>query len=79
MTFHVIVWCRIPEPEWDEDWYNRIGFIDQSQARTTSKAPAIRVHHAGHAVHFILHLIRVLLWLAAYIPRMPLKHRETDD
>uniref|UniRef100_A0A5K3EQS6 BatA domain-containing protein n=1 Tax=Mesocestoides corti TaxID=53468 RepID=A0A5K3EQS6_MESCO len=28
---------------------------------------------------FILLPIRVLLWLAAYFPRMPLERRETED
>uniref|UniRef100_A0A5K3F5M6 Polyprotein n=1 Tax=Mesocestoides corti TaxID=53468 RepID=A0A5K3F5M6_MESCO len=69
--------CRIPEPYQEKDGYNRTGFIDQSQARTTRQAPSIRVYHAGCAAHYILLLIRVLLWLAAYLPRMSLKHRET--
>uniref|UniRef100_A0A5K3G0J4 IS5/IS1182 family transposase n=1 Tax=Mesocestoides corti TaxID=53468 RepID=A0A5K3G0J4_MESCO len=60
-----------------EDWYNRTSFIDQSQARTTHQAPSIRVRHAGHVAHYILHLIRVLLRLAAYLPRMPLERRDT--
>uniref|UniRef100_A0A5K3G221 IS701 family transposase n=1 Tax=Mesocestoides corti TaxID=53468 RepID=A0A5K3G221_MESCO len=55
------------------------GFIDQSEARATRQAPSTRVHHAAHAAHYILHLSRVLLWLAAYLPRMPLEHRETRD
>uniref|UniRef100_A0A5K3G0S7 Secreted protein n=1 Tax=Mesocestoides corti TaxID=53468 RepID=A0A5K3G0S7_MESCO len=46
-------------------------------ARTTRQAPSIRVHHAGHAGHYILHLICVLRWLAAYLPRMPLDCRDT--
>uniref|UniRef100_A0A5K3EVU5 Integron gene cassette protein n=1 Tax=Mesocestoides corti TaxID=53468 RepID=A0A5K3EVU5_MESCO len=62
-----------------KDRYNRTGLIDQSQTRATSQAPSIRVLHAGHAAHYIPHLSRVLLWLAAYIPRMPLEHRETQD
>uniref|UniRef100_A0A5K3F6J4 Suf domain-containing protein n=1 Tax=Mesocestoides corti TaxID=53468 RepID=A0A5K3F6J4_MESCO len=45
----------------------------------THQAPPIRVYHAGHAALYILHLIFVLLWLAAYLPRMPLEHRETQD
>uniref|UniRef100_A0A5K3FSB6 Uncharacterized protein n=1 Tax=Mesocestoides corti TaxID=53468 RepID=A0A5K3FSB6_MESCO len=39
------------------------------------QAPSIRVHRAGHAAHYILLLSRVLLWLAAHLPRMPLDHR----
>uniref|UniRef100_A0A5K3G2K9 Uncharacterized protein n=1 Tax=Mesocestoides corti TaxID=53468 RepID=A0A5K3G2K9_MESCO len=35
--------------------------------------------HAGHAAHYILYLIRVLLWLSAYLPHMPLDRRETKD
>uniref|UniRef100_A0A5K3EW81 Anoctamin n=1 Tax=Mesocestoides corti TaxID=53468 RepID=A0A5K3EW81_MESCO len=61
------------------DWYNSTGFIDQSEARATGQAPSIRVHHAGHAAHYILHLIHVLLWLAAFLSRMPLNRRETQD
>uniref|UniRef100_A0A5K3G2A1 Transmembrane protein n=1 Tax=Mesocestoides corti TaxID=53468 RepID=A0A5K3G2A1_MESCO len=43
------------------------------------QAPSIRVHRAGHAAHYILHLIHVLLWLAAFLSRMPLDSRETRD
>uniref|UniRef100_A0A5K3G7U6 Uncharacterized protein n=1 Tax=Mesocestoides corti TaxID=53468 RepID=A0A5K3G7U6_MESCO len=50
-----------------------------TQARTTRQAPSIRVHHAGHASHFILHLIHVLLWLAAFLSRTPLDRRETRE
>uniref|UniRef100_A0A5K3ETW9 Cobalamin biosynthesis protein n=1 Tax=Mesocestoides corti TaxID=53468 RepID=A0A5K3ETW9_MESCO len=50
-----------------KDWYNRTGFIDQSEARATHQAPSIRVHHAGHTAHYILHLSCVLLWLAAFL------------
>uniref|UniRef100_A0A5K3EJQ0 IS4 family transposase n=1 Tax=Mesocestoides corti TaxID=53468 RepID=A0A5K3EJQ0_MESCO len=39
----------------------------------------IRVHYADHAAQYILHLIRVLLWLAAYLVRMALKRRETQE
>uniref|UniRef100_A0A5K3F0M2 Transposase n=1 Tax=Mesocestoides corti TaxID=53468 RepID=A0A5K3F0M2_MESCO len=42
------------------------------------QAPSIRVRHTGHAPHYML-LSRVLLWLAAYLPRMPLERRETQD
>uniref|UniRef100_A0A5K3FLY8 Secreted protein n=1 Tax=Mesocestoides corti TaxID=53468 RepID=A0A5K3FLY8_MESCO len=56
-----------------------IGFIDQSEARATRQAPPIRVHHAGHAARYILHLIHVLLWLAAFLSRMPLNRRVTRD
>uniref|UniRef100_A0A5K3G232 Transmembrane protein n=1 Tax=Mesocestoides corti TaxID=53468 RepID=A0A5K3G232_MESCO len=45
----------------------------------TRQAPPIRVHHAGHAAHYILHLIHVLIWLAAFLSRMPLDRRETRD
>uniref|UniRef100_A0A5K3FUI5 Serine/arginine repetitive matrix protein 1-like n=1 Tax=Mesocestoides corti TaxID=53468 RepID=A0A5K3FUI5_MESCO len=45
----------------------------------TRQAPFIRVHHAGHTTHYILHLSRVLLWLAAFLSRMPLDRRETRD
>uniref|UniRef100_A0A5K3G5U3 Secreted protein n=1 Tax=Mesocestoides corti TaxID=53468 RepID=A0A5K3G5U3_MESCO len=51
----------------------------QSEARAKRQAPSIRVHHAGHAAHYILYLSRVLLCLAAYLPRMPLELRETQD
>uniref|UniRef100_A0A5K3EQZ3 Uncharacterized protein n=1 Tax=Mesocestoides corti TaxID=53468 RepID=A0A5K3EQZ3_MESCO len=50
-----------------------------TQARTTRQAPFIRVHHAGHAAHYILLPIRVFLWLAAHLPRMPLERRGTED
>uniref|UniRef100_A0A5K3EPZ0 Glycoprotein n=1 Tax=Mesocestoides corti TaxID=53468 RepID=A0A5K3EPZ0_MESCO len=43
------------------------------------RAPSIRVHHAGHAARYILHLIHVLLWLAAFLSRMPLERRGTQD
>uniref|UniRef100_A0A5K3G5T1 Polyprotein n=1 Tax=Mesocestoides corti TaxID=53468 RepID=A0A5K3G5T1_MESCO len=71
--------CRIPESSSVKDRYNRTGIIDQSEARATRQAPSIRVHHAGHAAHYILHLIHVLLWLAAFPSRMPLDRRETRD
>uniref|UniRef100_A0A5K3FX69 Transmembrane protein n=1 Tax=Mesocestoides corti TaxID=53468 RepID=A0A5K3FX69_MESCO len=58
---------------------SRTGFIDQSQARATRQAPSIRVLHAGQAAHYILHISHVLLWLAAYLLRMPLERRETQD
>uniref|UniRef100_A0A5K3FV29 IS5/IS1182 family transposase n=1 Tax=Mesocestoides corti TaxID=53468 RepID=A0A5K3FV29_MESCO len=54
-------------------------FIDQSQAKASRQSPSIRVHYASHAVHYILHLTSVLIWLAAYLPRMPLERRETPD
>uniref|UniRef100_A0A5K3FVC3 Integron gene cassette protein n=1 Tax=Mesocestoides corti TaxID=53468 RepID=A0A5K3FVC3_MESCO len=59
--------------------HKRTGFIDQSQARATPQAPSIRVPHAGHAANYILLLSRVLFWLAAHLPRMPLPRRETQD
>uniref|UniRef100_A0A5K3FZ92 Uncharacterized protein n=1 Tax=Mesocestoides corti TaxID=53468 RepID=A0A5K3FZ92_MESCO len=59
--------------------YNRTGFIDESQATTTSQAPSIRVDPAGNAAQYILLLIHVYLWSAAYLTRMPLKHRGTRD
>uniref|UniRef100_A0A5K3FX41 Uncharacterized protein n=1 Tax=Mesocestoides corti TaxID=53468 RepID=A0A5K3FX41_MESCO len=62
-----------------ETGHKRTGFIDQSQARATPQAPSIRVPHAGHAANYILLLSRVLLWLAAHLPRMPLPRRETRD
>uniref|UniRef100_A0A5K3FMC0 Transposase n=1 Tax=Mesocestoides corti TaxID=53468 RepID=A0A5K3FMC0_MESCO len=62
-----------------KDRYNRTGFIDQSEARATRQAPSIRVLHTGHAAHYILLLSRVLLWLAAFLSRMPLDCRETQD
>uniref|UniRef100_A0A5K3FW61 cDNA n=1 Tax=Mesocestoides corti TaxID=53468 RepID=A0A5K3FW61_MESCO len=43
----------------------------------TRQAPSIRVHYVGHAAHYILHLSCVLLWLPAYLPRMPLECRGT--
>uniref|UniRef100_A0A5K3FJ97 Secreted protein n=1 Tax=Mesocestoides corti TaxID=53468 RepID=A0A5K3FJ97_MESCO len=36
-------------------------------------------YHAGCTAHFLLLLIRVSLWLAAFLPRMPLECRETGD
>uniref|UniRef100_A0A5K3FEI0 Uncharacterized protein n=1 Tax=Mesocestoides corti TaxID=53468 RepID=A0A5K3FEI0_MESCO len=45
----------------------------------TRQAPSIRVHHAGHAAHYIPLLVDVLLWLAAFLSRMPLDRRETQD
>uniref|UniRef100_A0A5K3FCI6 IS4 family transposase n=1 Tax=Mesocestoides corti TaxID=53468 RepID=A0A5K3FCI6_MESCO len=56
----------------EEDWYNRTGLTDQSQARTT-------LHRTGFAAHHAVLLIRVFLWLAAYLPRMPLDCKETED
>uniref|UniRef100_A0A5K3EN08 Uncharacterized protein n=1 Tax=Mesocestoides corti TaxID=53468 RepID=A0A5K3EN08_MESCO len=53
--------------------------LTNSEARATRQVPSIRVHHAGHAAYYILHLIHVLLWLAAFISRMPLDRRETRD
>uniref|UniRef100_A0A5K3G195 Transposase n=1 Tax=Mesocestoides corti TaxID=53468 RepID=A0A5K3G195_MESCO len=53
--------------------------MDQSQARTTRHAPSIRVCLAGHAARYIPHLICVLPWLAAYLPRMPLERRHRID
>uniref|UniRef100_A0A5K3FXT4 Transposase n=1 Tax=Mesocestoides corti TaxID=53468 RepID=A0A5K3FXT4_MESCO len=67
--------CRIPKPKQEKDRYNRTGFIDQSQARITRQAPSIRACDESHAAHYILHLIRVPPWLAAYLPRMPLERR----
>uniref|UniRef100_A0A5K3EXU3 Integron gene cassette protein n=1 Tax=Mesocestoides corti TaxID=53468 RepID=A0A5K3EXU3_MESCO len=55
------------------------GFFDQSEARATCQAPTIRVHHASHAAHYVLHLIHVLLWLAAFRSRTPLDRRGTQD
>uniref|UniRef100_A0A5K3EXM6 Pecanex-like protein n=1 Tax=Mesocestoides corti TaxID=53468 RepID=A0A5K3EXM6_MESCO len=63
----------------EEDWYNRTGLIDQSQARATSQAPSIRVYHTGHDARCMRYLIRVLLWLAAFLPRMLLEHKKTQD
>uniref|UniRef100_A0A5K3FTN6 Secreted protein n=1 Tax=Mesocestoides corti TaxID=53468 RepID=A0A5K3FTN6_MESCO len=45
----------------------------------TRQAPPIRVHHAVHAARYILLVSRVLLWLAAFLSRMPLDRRETQD
>ncbi|VDD78461.1 unnamed protein product [Mesocestoides corti] len=45
----------------------------------TRQATSIRVHHTGHAAHYILLLSRVLLWLTAFHSRMPLDRRETRD
>uniref|UniRef100_A0A5K3EMX4 Glycosyl transferase n=1 Tax=Mesocestoides corti TaxID=53468 RepID=A0A5K3EMX4_MESCO len=50
-----------------------------SQARTTGQAPSIGVHHAGFANHYIPLLTRICFWFAAYIPRVPLDHRDTQD
>uniref|UniRef100_A0A5K3F0B1 Transposase n=1 Tax=Mesocestoides corti TaxID=53468 RepID=A0A5K3F0B1_MESCO len=54
-------------------------FLDQSEGRAACQAPSIRVRHAGHVAHYILHLIHVLLWLAAFLSRMPFDRRETRD
>uniref|UniRef100_A0A5K3G5V0 Uncharacterized protein n=1 Tax=Mesocestoides corti TaxID=53468 RepID=A0A5K3G5V0_MESCO len=48
-------------------------------SQSTRQAPSIRVHHDGHVAHYLLHLIRVIHWLADYLPRMPVEHRETED
>uniref|UniRef100_A0A5K3G386 Transposase n=1 Tax=Mesocestoides corti TaxID=53468 RepID=A0A5K3G386_MESCO len=58
--------CRIPERWNKENWHKRTGFIEQSQAKTTSQEPSTRVHHAGHEVLYILLRIRACLWLAAW-------------
>uniref|UniRef100_A0A5K3G0H1 Transposase n=1 Tax=Mesocestoides corti TaxID=53468 RepID=A0A5K3G0H1_MESCO len=68
--------CRFPKPLSQKDRYNRTRSIDQSQARAPRQAPSIRVHHVGHAVPYILLLSRVLLWLPAYLPPMPLENRD---
>uniref|UniRef100_A0A5K3G584 Innexin n=1 Tax=Mesocestoides corti TaxID=53468 RepID=A0A5K3G584_MESCO len=73
------MWGIRPDLYYEYEWYNRTGCIDQSQARTTRLGPSIRVHRTGHAAHYILHLIHVLLWLAAFLSRMPLDRRETMD
>uniref|UniRef100_A0A5K3FNK7 Uncharacterized protein n=1 Tax=Mesocestoides corti TaxID=53468 RepID=A0A5K3FNK7_MESCO len=70
---------EIPSRNRKKNRYNRTGFIDQSQARTTRQAPSIRVHHAGHADHYIVPLIRVILWFADCHSRMPFERRETHD
>ncbi|VDD77311.1 unnamed protein product [Mesocestoides corti] len=39
----------------------------------------IAVNHADYAAHYTLLLSRVLLLLATYLPRMPVKLRQTQD
>uniref|UniRef100_A0A5K3G2E5 Secreted protein n=1 Tax=Mesocestoides corti TaxID=53468 RepID=A0A5K3G2E5_MESCO len=39
----------------------------------------MRVHHAGHAMQYLLFLIQVFILLVAYLPCMLLQHRETED
>uniref|UniRef100_A0A5K3FBS5 Secreted protein n=1 Tax=Mesocestoides corti TaxID=53468 RepID=A0A5K3FBS5_MESCO len=56
-----------------------VGTQRQRKTKATRQAPSIRVHHAGHAAHYILHLSHVLLWLAAYLPRMPFERREIHN
>uniref|UniRef100_A0A5K3G1H0 SARAH domain-containing protein n=1 Tax=Mesocestoides corti TaxID=53468 RepID=A0A5K3G1H0_MESCO len=63
---------RIPEPVYKEDWYNRSGFFDQSQARATRQVPSIRVQHAGHAAQSILLPIRVSFRLTDFLHCMPM-------
>uniref|UniRef100_A0A5K3FY17 Transposase n=1 Tax=Mesocestoides corti TaxID=53468 RepID=A0A5K3FY17_MESCO len=62
----------IPKPLYKEDWFNRKGFIDQLQGRTTHQAPSIRVHCAGHAASYILLFICVFPWLTDYLSRVTL-------
>uniref|UniRef100_A0A5K3FY39 Transmembrane protein n=1 Tax=Mesocestoides corti TaxID=53468 RepID=A0A5K3FY39_MESCO len=53
--------------------------LSQYGVRARRQVPSIRVYHVGHAAQYILPLIRVLLWLAAYLPRMLLERRDTQD
>uniref|UniRef100_A0A5K3FL37 Secreted protein n=1 Tax=Mesocestoides corti TaxID=53468 RepID=A0A5K3FL37_MESCO len=65
-----------------QDWLKPGGSIclhPNPSPLATRQAPSIRVRHTGHAAHYILHISRALLWLAAYLPRMPLEHKETQD
>uniref|UniRef100_A0A5K3F1S5 Uncharacterized protein n=1 Tax=Mesocestoides corti TaxID=53468 RepID=A0A5K3F1S5_MESCO len=78
-AFLYVTTAEYPSPKRKKNWYNRTGCIDQSEARATRLAPSIRVRHAGHAAHSILLLSRVLLWLAASLPRKPLERRGTQD
>uniref|UniRef100_A0A5K3F616 Secreted protein n=1 Tax=Mesocestoides corti TaxID=53468 RepID=A0A5K3F616_MESCO len=64
-----------PPPKCGEDWYNRTGFIDQSQAKATQNGPSFRVHHIVCVTHYVLLLIRVILYLAADNPSC---HWNTD-
>uniref|UniRef100_A0A5K3G4J1 Secreted protein n=1 Tax=Mesocestoides corti TaxID=53468 RepID=A0A5K3G4J1_MESCO len=59
--------CMPLEHRESQDWLRPGGptyLRPESEARATRQAPSIRVHHAGHAAHCMLHLSRVLLWLA---------------
>uniref|UniRef100_A0A5K3ERD5 IS4 family transposase n=1 Tax=Mesocestoides corti TaxID=53468 RepID=A0A5K3ERD5_MESCO len=49
------------------------------QALLINHKSTIRAHHACCAAHYILSLIRVRLWLAAFHPCMPFEHKETVD
>uniref|UniRef100_A0A5K3G2Y8 Secreted protein n=1 Tax=Mesocestoides corti TaxID=53468 RepID=A0A5K3G2Y8_MESCO len=68
-----------PSPNRKKTGTTEQGFIDQSEARATRQTPSTRVLHAGRAAHYILLFSRVLLWLAAYLPRVPLERREIQD
>uniref|UniRef100_A0A5K3G2U9 TLC domain-containing protein n=1 Tax=Mesocestoides corti TaxID=53468 RepID=A0A5K3G2U9_MESCO len=48
-------------------------------ARATPSGAFHPSPRAGHAAHYILHLIHVLLWMATFLSRMPLDCRGTRD
>uniref|UniRef100_A0A5K3F9I8 GPI mannosyltransferase 2 n=1 Tax=Mesocestoides corti TaxID=53468 RepID=A0A5K3F9I8_MESCO len=55
------------------------GFIDKPQARTVRQDPSILAHRAEHAALYLSHLMRALLWLAAFLPRAPLEIKEKEN
>uniref|UniRef100_A0A5K3FNK1 KASH domain-containing protein n=1 Tax=Mesocestoides corti TaxID=53468 RepID=A0A5K3FNK1_MESCO len=64
---------------------NRKKTSTTEQALLTNQNPEPHVRRrpcesiTGHAAHYILLLILVCIWLAAFLPHMPLECRGTQD
>uniref|UniRef100_A0A5K3FQW6 Secreted protein n=1 Tax=Mesocestoides corti TaxID=53468 RepID=A0A5K3FQW6_MESCO len=66
--------CRIPEPKCKYASCTQITNQNPTPGAVYPSQP-----RAGHAAQWILLLIHVFLFLAAYLPRIPFKRRETED